>query len=123
MAERVAVLAHLKGIKSPPQHAIAIDRACWSGEAVVAVQEVTRDGKAIFLMSGPATTALTGAACSPYGFHWTYDTHALATGTAMVRPSARSMPAGFSTQRPNWSAGPGRPVGFWARSLQSLTVL
>src|SRR5688572_31443690 len=32
----VAVLDHLKGIKSPPQHAIAIDRACWQGEAVAA---------------------------------------------------------------------------------------
>src|SRR5205814_5736399 len=32
----VAVLAHLKGIKSPPQHAIAIERACWQGEAVAA---------------------------------------------------------------------------------------
>src|SRR3989304_1962734 len=32
----VAVLGHLKGIKSPPQHAIAIDRACWQGEAVAA---------------------------------------------------------------------------------------
>src|SRR3982750_1040107 len=29
----VAVLAHLKGIRSPPQHAIAIERACWQGEA------------------------------------------------------------------------------------------
>src|SRR5258706_3889307 len=33
----VAVLAHLKGIKSAPQHPIAIDRACWQGEAVAAV--------------------------------------------------------------------------------------
>src|SRR4026208_319287 len=33
----VAVLAHLKGIKSPPQHAIAIERACWQGEARAAV--------------------------------------------------------------------------------------
>ena len=33
----VAVLGHLKGIKSPTQHAIAIDRACWQGEAVAAV--------------------------------------------------------------------------------------
>src|SRR4051812_1484247 len=33
----VAVLGHLKGIKSPPQHAIAIERACWQGEAVAAV--------------------------------------------------------------------------------------
>ena len=35
----VAVLGHLKGIKSPPQHAIAIDRACWQGEAVAVVVE------------------------------------------------------------------------------------
>src|SRR4051812_14952242 len=33
----VAVLAHLKGIKSPPQHAMAIERACWQGEACAAV--------------------------------------------------------------------------------------
>jgi aerobic carbon-monoxide dehydrogenase large subunit len=33
----VGVLSHLKGLKSAPQHAIAIDRACWQGEAVVAV--------------------------------------------------------------------------------------
>ena len=33
----VGVLTHLKGIKSAPQHAIAVDRACWAGEAVCAV--------------------------------------------------------------------------------------
>lgn len=33
----VGVLTHLKGLKSAPQHAIAIDRACWQGEAVAAV--------------------------------------------------------------------------------------
>ena len=38
----VGVLAHLKGIKSPPQHAIAIDRACWQGEAVAAVVAESR---------------------------------------------------------------------------------
>ncbi len=38
----VAVLGHLKGIKSPPQHAIAIDRACWQGEAVAAIVAETR---------------------------------------------------------------------------------
>ena len=36
------VLAHLKGIKSPPQHAVAIERACWQGEAVAAVVAETR---------------------------------------------------------------------------------
>ena len=38
----VAVLAHLTGIKSPPQHAIAIERACWQGEAVAAVVAESR---------------------------------------------------------------------------------
>jgi aerobic carbon-monoxide dehydrogenase large subunit len=33
----VGVLSHLKGLKSSPQHAMAIDRACWQGEAVSAV--------------------------------------------------------------------------------------
>src|SRR2546428_2922264 len=38
----IAVLAHLKGIKSPPQHAIAIERACWQGEAVAAAVAESR---------------------------------------------------------------------------------
>src|SRR3954468_19390305 len=38
----IAVLGHLKGIKSPPQHAIAIGRACWQGEAVAAVVAESR---------------------------------------------------------------------------------
>lgn len=33
----VAVLAHLKGLKSAPQHPLAMDRATWVGEPVVAV--------------------------------------------------------------------------------------
>jgi carbon-monoxide dehydrogenase large subunit len=33
----VGVLSHLKGLKSAPQHAIAIHRVCWQGEAVAAV--------------------------------------------------------------------------------------
>ncbi|SEA80801.1 xanthine dehydrogenase family protein molybdopterin-binding subunit [Rubrimonas cliftonensis] len=38
----VAVLAHLKGLKSPPQHALAVDRACWVGEPVAAVVAASR---------------------------------------------------------------------------------
>ncbi|WP_029032021.1 xanthine dehydrogenase family protein molybdopterin-binding subunit [Salinarimonas rosea] len=38
----VAVLAHLKGLKSPPQHALATDRATWVGEPVAAVLATTR---------------------------------------------------------------------------------
>lgn len=33
----VGVLSHLKGLKSAPQSAIAVDRVCWQGEAVAAV--------------------------------------------------------------------------------------
>ncbi|SNR77142.1 xanthine dehydrogenase family protein molybdopterin-binding subunit [Puniceibacterium sediminis] len=47
----VAVLAHLKGLKSPPEHAIAVDRACWVGEPVAAVVATSRaaaeDGAAL----------------------------------------------------------------------------
>src|SRR3954465_1111364 len=38
----VAVLAHLKGIKSPPQHAIALERACSQGEPCAAVVAESR---------------------------------------------------------------------------------
>ncbi len=38
----VGVLGHLKGIKSPPQFAIAIERACWQGEAVAAIVAESR---------------------------------------------------------------------------------
>ena len=42
IAPWVGVLSHLKGLKSAPQHAIAIDRACWQGEAVAAVVATSR---------------------------------------------------------------------------------
>jgi carbon-monoxide dehydrogenase large subunit len=38
----VGVLTHLKGLKSAPQHALAVDRACWQGEAICAVVARTR---------------------------------------------------------------------------------
>jgi carbon-monoxide dehydrogenase large subunit len=38
----VGVLSHLKGLKSAPQNALAIDRACWQGEAIAAVVAKTR---------------------------------------------------------------------------------
>src|SRR5246127_164754 len=38
----VGVLTHLKGLKSAPQHAIAVERACWQGEAVLAIVARTR---------------------------------------------------------------------------------
>ena len=38
----VATLGHLAGMKSAPQHPLAIERACWQGEPVVAVVAQTR---------------------------------------------------------------------------------
>jgi carbon-monoxide dehydrogenase large subunit len=38
----VAVLAHLKGMKSAPQHALPLDRATWQGEAIVGVVAESR---------------------------------------------------------------------------------
>src|SRR5437773_6137397 len=38
----IAVLAHLKGIKSPPHHAIAIERACCQAEPVAAAAAGSR---------------------------------------------------------------------------------
>src|SRR5512144_1068140 len=37
MTPWVGVLTHLKGLKSAPQAPIAVERACWQGEAVCAV--------------------------------------------------------------------------------------
>ncbi len=38
----VGVLSHLKGLKSAPQSAIAVDRVCWQGEAVAAIVATSR---------------------------------------------------------------------------------
>ena len=37
IAPMVATLAHFKGMKAAPQHALAIDRVCWQGEPIVAI--------------------------------------------------------------------------------------
>ena len=50
--------------------------------AGLAIQQVTRDSGRIFIISAPASSDFTGKACSPTGFHFTYDTYALANGTA-----------------------------------------
>lgn len=48
----------------------------------LAVQEVARTRKKIVIFSAAGSSDLTGKACSPTGFHWTFDTVALARGTA-----------------------------------------
>lgn len=51
-----------------------------SGVALAVSQIVAASNK-VFLASGPATSDLTGKACSPNTIHWTYDTYALSHGT------------------------------------------
>ncbi len=63
-----------------------------TSSTALAVQEVARDKSKVTLISGAATSRLTGDACSPTGFHWAYDTYALAVGTgrAVVRNGGKS---------------------------------
>ncbi len=59
-----------------------------TSSVALAVQQVTKEKKRIFLMSGPASSDLTGKACSPYGVAWTYDTYMLANGTGSALTKA-----------------------------------
>jgi len=52
-----------------------------TSSVALAVQGISKEKKKIDIVTGAATTTLTGEQCSPYGFHWAYDTHALAVGT------------------------------------------
>ncbi len=52
-----------------------------TSSVALAVQGLSKEKKKITIVTGAATTDLTGKQCSPYGFHWAYDTHALAVGT------------------------------------------
>ena len=51
-----------------------------SGVAL-AVSGVVKEKNGVFLVSGAATSDLTGKACTPNTIHWTFDTYALANGT------------------------------------------
>jgi branched-chain amino acid transport system substrate-binding protein len=54
-----------------------------AGSAVaLATQEIARSRKKVLLVSGAATTELTGKACSATTSQWSYDTYAFAKGTA-----------------------------------------
>ncbi|MGE0803128.1 MAG: ABC transporter substrate-binding protein [Lautropia sp.] len=64
-AEKVDVIVDL------PNSAVAL-----------AIQSLAKERKKLVLYSGAGTTALTNEQCSPYGFHWTFDTYSLAHGTA-----------------------------------------
>ncbi|MBZ9726527.1 ABC transporter substrate-binding protein [Mesorhizobium sp. CO1-1-11] len=52
-----------------------------TSSVALAVQGISKEKKKIDIVTGAATTDLTGKQCSPYGFHWAYDTHSQAVGT------------------------------------------
>ncbi len=58
----------------------------------LAVSQIARDKNKVMLASGPATSDLTGAACSPNTVHWTHDTWAFAnaTGKGVVQTGGSS---------------------------------
>jgi len=52
-----------------------------TSSVALAVQDLSKEKKKIDIVVGAATSSITGSACSPYGFHWAYDTRALGVGT------------------------------------------
>ncbi|WP_331297786.1 ABC transporter substrate-binding protein [Methylobacterium oryzae] len=52
-----------------------------TSSVALAVQGLSKEKKKITITTGAATSDLTGKACSPYGYHWAFDTRALAVGT------------------------------------------
>jgi len=83
----VGVLSHLKGLKSAPQYAVAIDRACWQGEAVAAVvansRALAEDATEIISVQYEELEAVTDmrrSGLGPPGHRWsTSRQHGLAT--------------------------------------------
>ena len=63
-----------------------------TSSVALAVNQITRDKGKAFLVSGAATSDLTGKACTPNTIHWTYDTWMLAngTGSAIVKTGGDS---------------------------------
>jgi branched-chain amino acid transport system substrate-binding protein len=52
-----------------------------TSSVALAVSDVAREKNKVFLISGAASSDLTGPKCTPNNVHWTYDTWMLANGT------------------------------------------
>src|ERR1700742_2774596 len=63
-----------------------------TSSVALAVQELSKEKKKIDIVVGAATSRITGDACTPYGFHWAFDTRALGVGTggALVKAGGDS---------------------------------
>ncbi|MGX7743215.1 ABC transporter substrate-binding protein [Rhodopseudomonas parapalustris] len=79
--------------QNKPDNAVTIARKWYDVDGVdmitelttssvaLAIQDLSKEKKKIDIVVGAATSRITGDACQPYGFHWAFDTHALAVGT------------------------------------------
>jgi branched-chain amino acid transport system substrate-binding protein len=90
--------------QNKPDLAVAIARRWYDADNVdmitelttssvaLAVQELSKEKQKIDIVVGAASSAITGASCAPMGFHWAFDTHALAVGTggALVKAGGDS---------------------------------
>jgi branched-chain amino acid transport system substrate-binding protein len=63
-----------------------------TSSVALAVNQIVKDKNKVFLVSGAASSDLTGKACSPNTVHWTYDTWSLANGTgnAIVKTGGKT---------------------------------
>jgi branched-chain amino acid transport system substrate-binding protein len=85
--------------QNKPDVAASIARKWWETEGVdvivglptsataLAVMQVSKQNEKIMIVTGAASSDITGKSCSPYTAHWTYDTYgnAHAVGNAIVK--------------------------------------
>ena len=55
-----------------------------TSSTALAVQKIAKEKNKLILVSGAASTRITNEGCNDVTVHWTYDTYALANGTAKV---------------------------------------
>ena len=68
-----------------------------TSSVALAIQNLTRERRKLFLISGSGSSDLTGAQCSPTSVHWTYDTYASSNATAKAVVARGGTPWFFLT--------------------------
>jgi branched-chain amino acid transport system substrate-binding protein len=68
-----------------------------TSSVALAIQNLTRERKKLFLISGSGSSDLTGKQCSPTSVQWTYDTYASSNATARAVVARGGTPWFFLT--------------------------
>ena len=68
-----------------------------NSSVALAIQNLTRERKKVFLISGSGSSDLTGKQCSPTSVQWTYDTYASSNSTAKAVVARGGTPWFFLT--------------------------